>query len=105
MPFLIFSGFFLQMNDAHPSLHWLFHISFLKYGLEGASLAIFGYDRPKFNCDAIFCQFVIPKKFMKFIDMDNGDYLNATIALIVIFFLIRFTAFYVMWVRLKAIRY
>lgn len=34
-PFLIFSGFFVQMKHAHHLTHWLFHISFLKYALEG----------------------------------------------------------------------
>lgn len=34
-PFLIFSGFFVQMKHIHHALHWLFHISFLKYALEG----------------------------------------------------------------------
>lgn len=34
-PFLIFSGFFVQMKHAHAISHWLFHISFLRYALEG----------------------------------------------------------------------
>jgi ATP-binding cassette, subfamily G (WHITE), member 1 len=34
-PFLLFSGFFVQLEHAHSALHWLFHISFLKYALEG----------------------------------------------------------------------
>lgn len=34
-PFLIFSGFFIQLKHAHHLTHWLFHISFLKYALEG----------------------------------------------------------------------
>lgn len=103
-PFLIFSGFFIHLSDAQPILQWLFHISFLKYALEGASLAIFGYDRPKMNCDQLFCQFVLPKKFMKTVDMHNGDYLTATIALTVIFLIFRFTAFYVMSFRLRSKR-
>lgn len=103
-PFLIFSGFFIHVSDAHPVMHWLFHISFLKYALEGASLAIFGYDRPKMNCDETYCHFVLPKKFMRTIDMDKGDYATATIALVVIFFIFRFTAFYVMSFRLRTKR-
>lgn len=34
-PFLVFSGFFVQMKHAHVYTHFLFHISFLKYALEG----------------------------------------------------------------------
>lgn len=36
-PFLIFSGFFVQLKHTHHLTHWLFHISFLKYALEGKS--------------------------------------------------------------------
>lgn len=39
LPFLIFSGFFVQFRDAHPYLRWLFHLSFLKYGFEGVMIA------------------------------------------------------------------
>lgn len=42
LPFLIFSGFFVQFRDAHPYLRWLFHLSFLKYGFEGVMIAIYG---------------------------------------------------------------
>ncbi|XP_076385526.1 ATP-binding cassette sub-family G member 4 isoform X2 [Megachile rotundata] len=42
LPFLIFSGFFVQFRHAHPYLRWLFHLSFLKYGFEGVMIAIYG---------------------------------------------------------------
>lgn len=100
-PFLVFSGFFLRFADAHPSLHWLFHISYLKHALEGASLAIFGYDRPKMDCDRIYCQYRIPKKFMKLIDMHNGDMTTVAIVLIVICLMLRIIAFFIMSFRIK----
>lgn len=100
-PFLIFSGFFIQIKDAHPVLHWLFHISFLKYSLEGSSLAIFGYDRKKMECNEIFCQYVIPKKFLTDVEMVNGDYLNTILALFIIFIIFRVAAFYIMLYKLR----
>lgn len=103
-PFLIFSGFFIHLTDAHPVMHWLFHVSFLKYALEGASLAIFGYDRPRMDCDQLFCQFVLPKKFMKTIDMHNGDIVTATVMLLSILLLFRCMAFAIMYGRLAAKR-
>lgn len=103
-PFLIFSGFFIHLTDAHEVLHWLFHISFLKYALEGATLAIFGYDRSKMECNRLFCEFVWPKKFMKTIDMHNGNYVTAVVALSIIFLLFRCIAFGVMYMRLGARR-
>lgn len=39
-PFLLFSGFFVQLKHAHHLTHWLFHISFLKYALEGRRLIV-----------------------------------------------------------------
>uniref|UniRef100_A0A182YMF1 ABC transporter domain-containing protein n=1 Tax=Anopheles stephensi TaxID=30069 RepID=A0A182YMF1_ANOST len=80
-PFLIFSGFFIHLTDAHPVMHWLFHISFLKYALQGAAMAIFGYDRPRMDCDETYCHFVLPKKFLKEIDMLEADFVEAVIAL------------------------
>ncbi|EDS38493.1 abc transporter [Culex quinquefasciatus] len=100
-PFLIFSGFFIHLNDAHPLMHWLFHVSFLKYALQGATVAIFGYDRPKLDCDETYCHFVLPKKFLQEIDMVRADFVEAVIALLVIFFVFRVAAFYVMQYRLR----
>lgn len=42
LPFMIFSGFFVHLSDAHPAMQWLFHISFLKYGFEGVMVATYG---------------------------------------------------------------
>ncbi|XP_058453468.1 ATP-binding cassette subfamily G member 4-like [Malaya genurostris] len=100
-PFLIFSGFFIHLDDAHPVMHWLFHISFLKYALQGATVAIFGYDRPKLECEETYCHFVLPKKFLKEINMLGADFVEAVIALLVIFLVFRVGAFYVMRYRLK----
>ncbi|XP_049533755.1 ABC transporter G family member 6 [Anopheles darlingi] len=100
-PFLIFSGFFIHLTDAHPVMQWLFHISFLKYALQGAALAIFGYDRPRMECEETYCHFVLPKKFLKEVDMLQADFVQAVIALTVIFFVFRVAAFYVMRFRMK----
>lgn len=100
-PFLIFSGFFIHLSDAHPVMHWLFHISFLKYSLEGASQALFGYNRPKMECNQMYCHYIRPDYFLKTVDMDKGDFVTSTIALVIIFTLLRVTAFYIMLYRLK----
>lgn len=100
-PFLVFSGFFLRFADAHTSLHWLFHISYLKYALEGASNAIFGFNRPKLQCNQIYCHYQIPNKFMKMIDMHHSDLVTVITVLLVICFLLRITAFFIMSLRIK----
>lgn len=103
-PFLIFSGFFVQMRDVHELMHWLFHISFLKYALEGSSLAIFGYERSKLDCNEIFCQYVRPNRFLQVIGMEDGSYLFATAALTFIFVMLRLISFYIMSYRLRMSR-
>lgn len=100
-PFLIFSGFFIHLNDAHEIMHWLFHVSFLKYALEGASLSLFGYGRERMPCDKMYCQFVLPDKFMKTMNMHEANYLHVLIALSVIFLFFRFIAYYLMLYRLR----
>lgn len=100
-PFLIFSGFFIRIIDAPSILTWLFHISFLKYALEGAVLSIFGYDRPDLRCDEIFCYYKKPEKLMKDMALDQGSFLYACIALTAMCFILRIAAFYVMSYRIK----
>lgn len=89
------------MVDAAPVLHWLFHISFLKYALEGTALAIFGFDRPKMECHELFCMYRIPKKFLKMVNMHNGDFLTAGIVLLTMILLLRILSFFMMNFRLK----
>lgn len=94
LPFTIFSGFFVQLYDAHPYLQWMFHISFLKYGFEGAVLAVFGYDRGKLPCEKEdYCHFVHSEKFLEEMDMKHSQYYIAVLALIAINIFIRICAF------------
>ncbi|XP_020282075.1 ATP-binding cassette sub-family G member 1-like [Pseudomyrmex gracilis] len=80
MPFVIFSGFFVRLKDVQPYLHWLFHMSFLKYGFEGVMIAIYGYDREKLKCSTDYCHFAIPEKLLAEMDMKHVNYwLNMTI--------------------------
>ncbi|XP_055917419.1 ATP-binding cassette sub-family G member 1 [Eupeodes corollae] len=103
-PFLAFSGFFLRQSDAQEWLKWIFSISFLKYGLEGASLAIFGYNRPKMECHKIYCHFSRPKTFLKNIGMENGSFETAALFLLVLFLMLRIIAFYIMSFRIRIFR-
>ncbi|CAG9129147.1 unnamed protein product [Plutella xylostella] len=65
MPFTIFSGFFLRYVDAPGFFKWLFHVSFLKHGLVGLVLSIFGMDRGKLPCSDIYCHYSYPKQFIE----------------------------------------
>lgn len=100
-PFVVFSGFFLRLADAPIYLKWVFHTSYLKYGLEGASQAIFGYNRPKLECNDIYCHYRIPTKFMKIVDMHHNDFMSAFTILLIICIALRIFAFFLMALRLQ----
>ncbi|KAF7379979.1 hypothetical protein HZH68_016927 [Vespula germanica] len=85
LPFTIFSGFFVHLTDAHPYLHWLFHISFLKYGFEGTMMTIYGYDRPKMHCSDVYCHFAMPKQLMIAVGMKQVDYWFCMTVLIILY--------------------
>ncbi|KAH8413443.1 hypothetical protein KR009_011337 [Drosophila setifemur] len=103
-PFLQFSGFFLMEKDAPVYLRWLFDTSFLKYSLEGAMMAIFGYDRERLDCQEMYCHMTRPKYILKNLDMANGNYTFALIFLIGLLIFLRILAFYIMSFRLRLFR-
>ncbi|XP_031623111.1 ATP-binding cassette sub-family G member 4-like [Contarinia nasturtii] len=100
-PFVVFSGFFLRLADAPTYLHWLFHASFLKYAVDGSTLAIFGYDRPKLECNEIYCHYRIPHKFMKLIDTHQSNFMFSFGILLAICIVLRIIAFFIMSLRLR----
>lgn len=100
-PFVIFSGFFVKLNDAHPLWRWVFHTSFLKYGFEGLMLSIFGYQRKKLPCDeAEYCHFVHPEKFLEEVDMENAKYVHSVYYLISLSIMLRIGAFLILKMKL-----
>ncbi|ERL88591.1 ATP-binding cassette sub-family G member 1 isoform X1 [Dendroctonus ponderosae] len=104
LPFTIFSGFFVQLNACHPSMRWLFHISFLKYGFEGMVLSVFGYDRPKLPCNSEYCHYSRPEKFLSNMDMAKSTYSLAVIFLGGLIVAIRISAYFVLRVQVRRSR-
>ncbi|XP_047002054.1 ATP-binding cassette sub-family G member 1-like [Schistocerca americana] len=88
-PSLIFSGFFVYMKDAPSYFDWLFHMSYMKYSLEGLMLAMYGYDRPRLKCYSDYCHYSQPKRFLQEVDMDGGSYWVDAVFLISLFFFLR----------------
>nr|CAD7603154.1 unnamed protein product [Timema genevievae] len=100
MPFTIFSGFFIHMNDASIYFRWLFHLSYLKYGLECMVWAVYGYERTGLVCNEIYCHYRSPIQFLKEIDMHNNSYWFNIFILVVMFFLLRLISFLILLFRL-----
>lgn len=106
MPFLIFSGFFVHVRDAHPYARWLFRTSFLYYALDGVAQAILGYERDKLSCSSEYCHFVHPQRFLDQIGMDSGEpTITYDILLLTIFyFIIRFLTYGALLARVSGKR-
>ncbi|CAG9820292.1 unnamed protein product [Phaedon cochleariae] len=104
LPFIIFSGFFVQLNSAHPYIRWIFHISFAKYGFEGLLLSILGYDRPKLPCNADYCHYNYPEKFLAEMDMDVAKYSSAVMFLLGSSVVLRIIAYFALSVNIKSNR-
>ncbi|GAB1865244.1 ATP-binding cassette sub-family G member 4 [Camponotus japonicus] len=101
MPFVIFSGFFVRLKDAHPYLHWLFHMSFLRYSFEGVMMAIYGYDRAKLKCSADYCHFAIPEKLLSEMGMKHVDYWYNMAVLILLCIALDIMAYIILNIRVK----
>jgi hypothetical protein len=101
MPFMIFSGYFVHMNDAPAYFQWLFHISYLKYGFDGALISIYSYERSDLECSIDYCHYTSPKKFLKALDMGNGSYWFNAIILVSMFFSLRLLCYFILLYRLK----
>ncbi|XP_034670136.1 ATP-binding cassette sub-family G member 1 [Drosophila subobscura] len=103
-PFLQFSGFFLMEKDAPSYMRWMFDISFLKYSLDGAMMAIFGYGRERLDCQEMYCHLTRPKYILKNLDMAEANYELAIIFLLCLLIFLRIIAFYIMSFRLRLFR-
>lgn len=99
-PFVLFSNFFINIKDAHSIFHILFNLSFIKYAFDGTMLSIFGFDREKMNCDAVYCQWRWPQKFLDFLHI-HDDFYSIIIKLILFILVFRAIAFTIMYMRLK----
>ncbi|PSN40866.1 ATP-binding cassette sub-family G member 4 [Blattella germanica] len=101
MPFTIFSGFFVHMNDAPVYFRWLFHISYLKYGLDGVLISIYSYERQKLDCSIDYCHYTSPKKFLEALDMGHGSYWFNALILTIMFLSLRLLSYFILLYRLK----
>lgn len=99
-PFVLFSNFFIHMKDTERLFHPLFNLSFIKYAFDGSMLSIFGFDRDKMECEAPYCHFRRPEKFLSFLQI-NDDFYSILIKLAAFAIVFRLLAFIVLYVRLK----
>ncbi|XP_018308098.1 ATP-binding cassette sub-family G member 4 [Mycetomoellerius zeteki] len=68
IPLLLFSGFFLKLNEMSVYLQPLSFVSFFRYAFEGIMQAIY-LDRPNLLCSEIYCYLRSPNKILSMMSM------------------------------------
>ncbi|KAI8035410.1 hypothetical protein M5D96_011853 [Drosophila gunungcola] len=104
IPTILFSGFFVTFDTIPGYLQWVTYVSYVRYGFEGAMVAIYGMDRAKMECNQIYCHYRVPKKFLEQMSMENALFWVDAVALIGIFFALRIVAYFVLRWKLHMIR-
>lgn len=104
VPFLLFSGFFVSFDAIPVYLRWITYLSYIRYGFEGTALATYGYDRKILKCYQTYCHFKKPSTTLRELDMVNASFSLDIVALIVIFFVLRVSAFVFLRWKLKSSR-
>ncbi|XP_017837715.1 ATP-binding cassette sub-family G member 4 isoform X1 [Drosophila busckii] len=93
IPFLLFSGFFIRLNELSWFLRPICDISFFRYIFEGLIRCIYGYNRGDMACYADFCYYKSSEKFVKDFGM-TGDNFSDDLFALLIFLLLLLIAFY-----------
>ncbi|XP_017154581.2 ATP-binding cassette sub-family G member 4 isoform X1 [Drosophila miranda] len=104
IPTILFSGFFVNFDTIPGYLQWVTYVSYVRYGFEGAMVAIYGMDRAKLQCNQMYCHYRVPKKFLEEMSMDNAHFWVDAVALTGIFFALRIIAYFVLRWKLHMIR-
>ncbi|KAI8118009.1 hypothetical protein FF38_09025 [Lucilia cuprina] len=104
VPFLLFSGFFVSFDAIPVYLRWITYLSYIRYGFEGTALATYGYGREKLKCFQTYCHFKSPMTTLEELDMINADYTLDIVALVVIFVVLRVSAYLFLKWKLKTAR-
>ncbi|XP_039501759.1 ATP-binding cassette sub-family G member 1 isoform X1 [Drosophila santomea] len=96
IPFLLFSGFFIRLNELSWFLRPICDVSFFRYIFEGLMRAIYGYDRGELECHATnnFCYYRTAEQFLKDFQM-QGDEFAWDVTVLGMFLIVLLLAFFV----------
>jgi len=93
VPFLLFSGFFVSFDAIPIYLRWITYLSYIRYGFEGTALATYSFGREKLKCHQVYCHFKSPITTLEELDMVDASYTLDIVALVVIFIVLRVSAY------------
>ncbi|KAG5684833.1 hypothetical protein PVAND_014044 [Polypedilum vanderplanki] len=95
VPAMMLAGFGVTLKDLPMFLKWGSYVSYLRYGLEGYVGALF-YEREQLKCDAMYCHYKYPDKFLKDIAMEADRFMHDIAALIFTLLLLRIICYYLL---------
>lgn len=104
VPFLLFSGFFVSFDAIPIYLRWITYLSYIRYGFEGTALATYSYGREKLKCHQTYCHFRSPDTTLAELDMTDASFTIDILALILIFVVLRISAYVFLSWKLRAAR-
>ncbi|XP_035721427.1 ATP-binding cassette sub-family G member 4-like isoform X3 [Vespa mandarinia] len=104
VPFLLFSGFFVSFDAIPVYLRWITYLSYIRYGFEGTALATYSFAREKLKCFQVYCHFKNPETTLEELDMLDADFTLDILALLLIFVILRITAYLFLRWKLKSAR-
>ncbi|KAK2706828.1 hypothetical protein QYM36_014757 [Artemia franciscana] len=95
LPLLLFSGFFITLEDMPYYLRWLSYVTYVRYGFEGCLIAIYDYDRPMLKCEEVYCHHRMPVKVLDQLGVKEGAFwtdVTVLVGFIVFFQVVAFLA-------------
>lgn len=102
---MMFAGFGVTLRDIPSYLKWGTHISYMRYGLEGYVGAIYGKGRSTLECnESKYCHYKYPKTFLEEVTMTGDQFWYDFNALIVIFVILRISAYLLLRWKVAAVR-
>ncbi|CAB0036165.1 unnamed protein product [Trichogramma brassicae] len=104
VPFLLFSGFFVSFDAIPVYLRWITYLSYIRYGFEGTALATYSFNRTKLLCTSEYCHLKRPETVLEELDMTKADFTLDVLALLLIFVVLRITAYLFLRWKLKSSR-
>lgn len=74
LPMLLFSGFYLRLQDMPACLQWVSYVAFFRYGFEAIMQCVYGYDRSNLKCSEAYCHYKSPRKYLEEFGMEEANY-------------------------------
>jgi len=74
LPMLLFSGFYLRLQDMPACLQWVSYVAFFRYSFEAIMQCVYGYDRSNLKCSEAYCHYKSPKKYLEEFGMEEANY-------------------------------